>query len=289
MAIRKVTRKLKKNILILDFRQGINSHMNKASLKYNGVVVIQSLPDAEEQTGKELFDSIISRRCALTGKASYYYAPASRADFFKVLNEICANVVYDELFPIIHFEMHGSPKGLQMKNGEMVIWQDFQDHCRLINVQMKNQLLITLAACCGCHIWEMIDIKQPAPYWGYFGPREDILVTTLMEDFSDLYNLLLGNDDMDGALNQLKMNGTRGQYFFLSCKAIFEKFIERQFKNQPFDRKAAFHRLKGQTLANTPQLNRAQRRQQLKSSVKKLNRPAFIAQMKRTFLMLPDK
>jgi hypothetical protein len=263
--------------------------MNKALLKYNGVVVIQSLPDREIQTGRELYDSIISRRCSQTSKASYFYDPNSRREFFDALNEVCANVIHDDLFPIIHFEMHGSPRGLQMKNGEMVSWQDFQDHCRLINVQVKNQLLITLAACCGCHIWEMIDIKKPAPYWGYFGPREEILASTLMDDFSDLYDLLLSTENMDEALDQIKVNGTRKQYFFLSCKAIFQRFIEQKFKTQPFDKKSAFHRLKGKTKENTPQLNRAQRRQQLKSSINKMNRPAFIAQMKKTFLMLPDQ
>jgi hypothetical protein len=263
--------------------------MKRAQLKYNGVVVIQSLPYNELQTGKELYDSVISRRCSLTGKASYFYNPNSRQEFMEVLNEICAYAIHDELFPIIHFEMHGNPQGLVMKNCEGVSWKDFQDHCRLINVQMKNQLLITLAACCGCHIWEMIDITRPAPYWGYFGPREEILVSTLMEDFTDLYDLLLSNEDMDEALNQLKVNGSRKQYFFLSCKAIFERFIEKKFQHQPVDKRAAFDRLKGKTKESTPQLNRAQRRKQLKTSINNINRPALIARMKKTFLMLPQQ
>ena len=43
-------------------------------LKYNGVVVIQSLLDDDKQTGKELFNDTIARRCKQTRKAP---APAS--------------------------------------------------------------------------------------------------------------------------------------------------------------------------------------------------------------------
>ncbi|OKS88708.1 hypothetical protein [Mucilaginibacter polytrichastri] len=263
--------------------------MGTVLLKYNGVVVIQSLPDNEPQTGRDLFDSIISRRCSLTGKGSYFYNSSTRQEFFNALDEVCANVVHDELFPIIHFEMHGNPMGLVMKNGEKITWKNFQDHCRMINVQMHNQLMISLAACCGCNIWEMIDIKRPAPYWGYIGPREEILVSTLIEDFTDFYDLLLSTENMDQAMSQLTVNGTRNQYFFLSCKAIFERFIEQHFENKPIDKKATFHRLKNETKQNLPWLNRSQRRKQLKTSISNLNRAAFIAQLKRTFLMLTDQ
>jgi len=49
-------------------------------LKYNGVVVIQSLPDNELQTGTELYDAIVSRRCTLAGKAAYFYNPSTKVD-----------------------------------------------------------------------------------------------------------------------------------------------------------------------------------------------------------------
>ena len=81
------------------------------------------------------------------------------------------------------------------------------------------------------------------------------------------------------------INGTRNQYIYLSCKAIFEYHLERRFKDIPLDKKSTFHRLKGNTKANAPGLNRAERRKQLKSSIDKLNRPAFMAKLKKIFLM----
>ncbi len=254
-------------------------------LKYNGVVVIQSLPDKEIQTGKELYDSIISRRCGLTSKAAYFYNPSTVQEFFNALDEICANVLYDELMPIIHFEMHGNPKGLVVKNGVAVGWEALQDHLRLINRKTQNQLIVTLASCWGSRVWEMIDITQAAPYWGYIGPKESILADVLMEDFTDFFDTLLSTDHLDAAIERLKANGTRTQYSYLNCKAIFEYHIERRLQGQPMDKKAAFHRLKGKTKENAPGLNRAARRKELKKSIDKLNRPAFIAQMKKVFLM----
>jgi hypothetical protein len=142
-----------------------------------------------------------------------------------------------------------------------------------------------LATCWGSTIWEMIDITKQAPYWGYIGPKQSILADVLMEDYTDFYDTLLSTEDMDLAIGQLKHNGTRSQYIFLSCKAIFEYHIERTFHNLPLDKNATFHRLKGKTKENAPGLNRAERRKQLKTSIDKLKRPAFIARLKKIFLM----
>ncbi|MGY0035855.1 hypothetical protein [Pedobacter sp. NJ-S-72] len=72
-------------------------------LKYNGIVVIQSLPDDENQTGTMLYDDIIARRCDQNGHGKYFYNPTSKNDLIEVLNTICNNVLNDDLLPILHF------------------------------------------------------------------------------------------------------------------------------------------------------------------------------------------
>lgn len=249
------------------------------------MVVIQSLFDGDRPTGKELFHDIISRRCMQTQKASYFYDPETKAEFLKVMLEVCANVLHDDLFPILHFEMHGNPQGLVLKSNEIVPWNELQHYCRLMNIQLNNQLIITLATCYGSWIWKMIDVTLPAPYWGYIGPKETIGGGTLMEDFQGFYDSLLTRESLDDALKELKDNGTRDKYIYLHCKGIFEYHIENKVKDIPLDKKATYKRLMKKTPEMLPGMNRAQRKKRLKTSLSKFDRRAFIAKMKKNFLM----
>lgn len=254
-------------------------------LKYNGIVVLQSLPDDEKQTGIMLYDDIIAKRCDQNGHGKYFYNPGSKRELFEVLNTVCYNVLYDDLMPILHFEIHGSQEGLVLKNGESVHWNQLQEHCRLINVKTKNQLIVTLATCWGSGIWQMIDIAQPAPYWGYIGPKEKIGMGDLMEDFSEFYDSLLTEQSWDKALERLVYHNNRDKYIYLHCKGIFEYYIENNFKGTTPNKYETFKRLVSQTKDHYPQLNRAERRKRLKNNLGEFSRESFIKKMKRAFLM----
>ncbi len=254
-------------------------------LKYNGVVVIQSLFDNDKPTGKELFDDVISRRCSQTDKAGYFYSPTTKADFLRDMEEICANVLYDDLFPIIHFEIHGNPNGLVLKSNEMVTWDELQHYCRIINIHVKNQLIITLATCYGSWIWKMINVVLPAPYWGYIGPKKEIEEGTLMEDFQNFYDLLLTQKSWDAALKELVDNGNRDKYEYLHCKGIFEYHIENKLADIPMDKKSTYERLINITTEALPGMNVDEIKKRLNESIDKFDRKKFIAQMKKKFLM----
>lgn len=254
-------------------------------LKYNAVVVIQSLFDDDKQTGKELFDDIIYRRCEQTKKASYFYNPSNKVEFLTVFEEICALVINDDLYPIIHFEIHGNPNGIILESSEAVTWEELQHYCRLINIQVCNQLIITLATCYGSRIWKMIDVTKPAPYWGYIGPKETIGEVTLMEDFQSFYDSLLTQESLNSAIKELKINGTRDKYVYLHCEGIFEYHIERNMKDIPLDKKATYKRLMKKTIEILPGMNRAQRKNHLKNSLSKFDRNSFIDRIKKNFLM----
>ncbi len=49
-------------------------------LKFNGIVVIQSLMANERQTAQMLYNDIISRYCDLKGHGKYFFNVSSKAD-----------------------------------------------------------------------------------------------------------------------------------------------------------------------------------------------------------------
>lgn len=254
-------------------------------IKYNGVVVIQSLMSNEPQTGKMLFDDIIARYCDLKGHGKYFYNTNAKADFIAAMHQICNLVINDDLYPILHFEVHGCSDGLKLNNGETIDWKELEHYCRLINIQTNNQLIVTLATCWGSTIWKMIDITKPAPYWGFLGPKESIYNSDLLEDFTEFYESLLIENSWDDALQRIVLNDNRSKYVYLHCKGIFEYYIEKDLKGLLIDKYQKFKKLSGQTKLHYPNLNRAARRKQLKYNITLVNRDRIIASMKRIFLM----
>lgn len=259
--------------------------MSGFKIKFNGVAVLQSLTSGEPKTGKMLYDDIIARYCELKGHGKYFFEINSKDQFTAVFDQILWLVLNDDLFPILHFEIHGSVSGFMLNNGEEITWKEFENYCRLVNVKTKNQLIITLATCFGSSIWKMIDVSKPAPYWGFLGPKESIFNQDLLEDFSEFYECLLTANNWNEALYRIVANKNRNKYIYLHCKGIFEYYLENELKGKSIDRYGKFKQLVGRTKEYYPQLNRADRRKLLKRNIAELKRDKIIAEMKRNFLM----
>lgn len=263
-----------------------DQNISEITIQFNSIEIIESLPECEKQTGTELFCDIVTRLCDKHGYGKNLHRPSSKKEFLDVFNSVSDKVHKSGLMPILHFEIHGSREGFELKNGEKIVWQDIQDYCRLINIKTKNQLLITLATCWGSGIINMIDISKPAPYWGYIGPKEEILNGSLMEDFSEFYSSLLSEHNLNKAIESFKYNNRRDKYVYLHCKGIFEYLIENELKGKSLDKDEKFKRLFSKTKLEYPNLNRSDRRKKLKNNILKFDRNKFIEQMKASFLMI---
>jgi len=130
----------------------------KVMLEFNCAIVIQSLPENERQTGKELYNDIIKRSCDRIGLLSRLFDVSSRSDIYSCFKAILEASGSKKFFPLIHFEMHGNKMGFQMKSGEMISWSEIGDLCRAINIAIQNQLIVSLATCHGAHFIKGIDI-----------------------------------------------------------------------------------------------------------------------------------
>ncbi|PSL19902.1 hypothetical protein CLV42_12614 [Chitinophaga ginsengisoli] len=58
------------------------------NFRCTGIIVIQSLPENEHATGKELFDDIISRYSEMVDFESHYREVYDREDFFQQMEHL---------------------------------------------------------------------------------------------------------------------------------------------------------------------------------------------------------
>jgi hypothetical protein len=262
--------------------------VQKINLHINGVIVIQSLPDNERQTGRELYDDTIKRLCVRNTLHSGIIDVKSKDQFIQLPEILGEKNHEDQLCPFLHFEIHGDENGLMLANGELVSWAMVASVTRSINSFLKNELFISLATCKGAFILKGInDPTILAPFWGIVGPKDKIYLYEIIEDFTAFYQEFLTSFDLQKSIDELNRTNTRSPYVVMTAEVIFNQFIEEYFIDKPLDKDAKFKELSPKMKTLYPHLSQRERDVLLKKRIDKLDRHAFIEQCKNVFLSKP--
>ncbi|SEV91150.1 hypothetical protein SAMN05428988_0371 [Chitinophaga sp. YR573] len=253
-------------------------------LLYNAVFVIESLRPGDKKTGTDLHNDVIRWKCIKNGTQSQLFTVETKAKLFSLFQEIRQLVTKGVLIPILHFEMHGSERGMQLTSNEVVTWEELGELCRNINMLIKNQLIVSLATCKGAYFYKCIEISRPAPFWGYIGPKEDSNQYELLEDYTNFYTVYLDTEQLQDAIIALNVARGTNDYVFINGDIIFEILFEFMDKNYP-SKIIRFHRLKHQTKAINPNMNRRQRRGKLMQNIEEHDPWEFKRRIKNQYLM----
>jgi len=137
-------------------------------------------------------------------------------------------------YPMIHFECHGGPEGLQLGNNEVIKWEDLRDSLIGINLASKLNLVIVVAACNGIHLIKVSTQLDRAPYWAVIGPTKEVMELDVKRDFGEFYRTLFegfNGDDAVLALNR-GVTGSDRPYQFRTSVGLFKRaYIEYHKKN----------------------------------------------------------
>jgi len=192
---------------------------------FNKIYVIESLPEKERHTGKELFDDLLRWKA---GEIEYldvvYINLKSKNDFLDSLADIAVEVETDDVWPIIHLEMHGNNTGLGVASGEFIPWEDLREALTKINVALKINLLVVLAACEGAYLTLLLKAPFRAPVWGLVGPVTNVTVRDIVVGFQEFYSVLLNTLDGIEAVRKLNdsIPNVPHKYDFVHCLGMFK-------------------------------------------------------------------
>ncbi|UBU50191.1 hypothetical protein LCW13_08090 [Cobetia amphilecti] len=192
---------------------------------FNKLWVIESLPQGELRTGKNLFDNELDKAKQVQQDLVVEFAePTTKSELLDVLEKI-----HDEamsgLYPMIHFECHGCEYGLGTASGELVAWDEIRDVLIKINWATKLNLMIVIAACNGAHLIKVCTKLDAAPFWAIIGPEIEVTAGHIQDSFGRFYESFFSDLDGDKAIAILnegaeKQNRT---YHFLSAAGLFSK------------------------------------------------------------------
>lgn len=217
--------------------------------KFSKIYVIESLPEGEHKTGKELFDDYLlyggmelefqEEKNGLKRKLQREYIDAkTRADFFAALEKVLAETNECGVGPIIHLEMHGYKHGVILSSGESVDWKETRERFLDIHVACECNLFITLAVCEGADLYMAVDIRSRCPFWGLLGSIQKISTATVAQGFGEYYRIFLTEMNARKAFNALNaISGNAGTYFSLvNTQNLFAYSFKNAFSQKGISR-----------------------------------------------------
>ena len=154
--------------------------------EFSHIYVIESLRPDDYKTGTELFNDVIMPNMMKRGleKNCELFEISSKVDFLQTLEIIRQKEIFQDVNPIIHFEMHGDKNGLQFTNNETISWAELQYYLIQLNGICGNNLFITMASCNGGYIFKAINPASCSPFWGFVGPFETVSNGDIIENLS---------------------------------------------------------------------------------------------------------
>lgn len=206
----------------------------EGSIRFNKIIVLQSLDDSDRKTGTELHVDIISRRAWINPNLDTELIEIeNKSQFFERLLEIKQNCLKHHIVPFLHLETHGYNDGISLRSGENILWRDILPVIRDINIASRNNLFISVASCFGGRIQFIININEPCPMRGFIGPMSLIHEKDLLISFTAFFDTLLITNDFIKAINALNASNNSGVSFdYLNSEAFFD--LVAQTKNDEF-------------------------------------------------------
>lgn len=260
------------------------------SFEFNTVYVIESLEN-ERKTGKELFDDFIRYQEYQVNSfvSPKLFQPNTKADLEICFNQIKADLNSKQIFPILHFEMHGSEEknGLILASGEIISWQELCVHLLEINIKSKFNLFLTLAVCHGGYLMEALLPWKAAPFYGFVGSFETLGNNDLLICYLEFYQELLCSLDLNKAFQKLKDTETSmpKDYKIFLIEEIFKNVYDKYILNLSSERikERSEDAVKTTSIANTRKKKREFKRK-FSTSLKK-TKYSYFERDKATFFM----
>ncbi|WP_116811623.1 hypothetical protein [Steroidobacter cummioxidans] len=197
---------------------------------FHKICVIESQHDGELRIGRKLVDGALFVATLKRPELKVEYRnPRSKEELFRVLDLIENEAREQGIYPMLHFECHGCPDGLELGNGDLVGWDSLRDILISINRACRSNLVIAVAACDGAHLIKAATRLERAPFWALIGTEGAIAAGALMDDFDAFYTTLFESLDGDAALAALN-RGIRGdsrRYKFLTAAGLFVRAYRR--------------------------------------------------------------
>ncbi len=194
--------------------------------RFSRIVIVQSLPPGDSPTGRHLRDAIEATAEALCDIRVEFIDTQSASDFWTALDGVRESAERDADYPVLHLECHGisDGTGLSLADGTPIPWLRLSSPLAKLNQATRCNLFVTLAACHGAKLMEVLDTQARSPCWGLLGPSGEVSPIDLKGSYSTFFLELLRTSNADAALSSLQESPERrARYFLFTAEDMFRE------------------------------------------------------------------
>jgi hypothetical protein len=192
---------------------------------YNAIIIIESLPNGERKTGKELYDDRFSYLKLLHTDITFDYQNIDNSEqLASLLKNIEKRAKNNGEKPILHFEFHGleNTEGFKLASGERLLWSWLTQYLQNINRETANNLVITTSVCYGAYLLKITSIEQ-SPFYALVGATTELFDDELLRGYEEYYTEFLATNDIVKALSKLKDIPNHKEFQLFETEEIFIK------------------------------------------------------------------
>jgi len=135
---------------------------------------------------------------------------------------------FSQLYPIIHISAHGSQDGLQLSNGENILWNELRDLLLPLNKALQGGLLLCMSSCEGFSACQMAMLFEPGdqPFWGIVGHKGKPGWADTAVAYATFYHLLIKGSSIADAVKAMGVAAGDAGFTEITAEQARLLFIE---------------------------------------------------------------
>lgn len=196
-----------------------------AESRFNGVAILDAVPEAELRTALSLRD--VLRDIRDYGKDSplavSYYRIATPEDLERALQGLTHAVLEQGLLPWLHLDGHGldDGSGFLTANGDVVSWKSLMALVTPLNLATRMNVVLVAVTCFGINLVRAIDVTDRAPVLAVISPNREVGAGDSQLDLARFYQCFFETQSMAKAMQVLADSALGGRYGAINSTDFF--------------------------------------------------------------------
>lgn len=197
------------------------------------IVFIDCLPDEDAGIARRLWEDVCDHLCNNFGFPSDQVRRvrvSSKRDFFKVFEKLSREISAAKINAIVHIDCHGDTQtGLQFPSRECMSWNDAFNVVKLLNVSMRNNLIVNLGICDGVELACATETFDRAPFRYALMPRCRVEAQEVVSEVMALLSGLFETSEVASGLNEARENCKK--YVLIDSEEVFYFSVTENYRD----------------------------------------------------------
>lgn len=200
--------------------------------RFNQILIVDSIPLGEINTAKRLYEDVVTYANAYKPSPAILYERVESGEgFINLLRRCTSDASRTGDIPLLHIECHGGEHGLQFADESFLDWSELKAPLTELNIATGLNLLVTVAACLGAAMVQVLKVGERAPFYGLIAPGRNMFPDELERPFRALFTTLLETKSAADSVKAMEVVSKPGDYGRTTAEHLFGRVWQGYIDN----------------------------------------------------------